>query len=219
MTGRGQQDAPRPCRLVVLVSGGGTTLQAIIDAVEAGELPAEIVSVISSRREAKALARAQKHGIQTSTLRPRDFASPADFDVALSELLGQINPDLLVLAGYLSILGERVIDEFRGRIMNIHPSLLPAFGGKGCFGKYVHEQVLQYGCKISGATVMFVDSSIDTGPIILQECIHVCDDDSVASLSMRIGEVERRLYPEAIRLYAEGRLQLEGRKVRIEPGR
>ena len=209
----------RPCRLAVLVSGSGTTLQALIDAIEADVLPAEVALVISSRRDVLALERARRHGIPAHVLRPRDFANSDEYDAALCSLLEQAQPDLVVLAGYLSILGAKVMAQFDGRIMNIHPSLLPAFGGRGCFGHHVHRQVLDYGCKVSGVTVMFVDSNVDTGPIILQEAVEVKDDDTVESLARRIGEIERRLYPAAVRLFAEGRLRVAGRRVRISEGR
>lgn len=207
--------AVKPCRLAVLVSGSGTTLQALIDAISRGALPAEVAVVISSRRDVKAPERAARHGIPVHILRPKDFASPVQYDSALAALLEEVEPDLVVLAGYLSILGERVMERYRGRIMNIHPSLLPAFGGKGCFGHHVHRQVLEYGCKVSGATVMFVDDNVDTGPIVLQEAVEVKDDDTVESLAARVAEVERRLYPAAVGLFAEGRLSVAGRRVRI----
>ncbi|HSL93524.1 MAG TPA: phosphoribosylglycinamide formyltransferase [Bacillota bacterium] len=208
-----------PCRLAVLVSGSGSTLQALIDSIRTGELPAEIAVVISSRREVAAPDRARRYGIPVHIVRPRDFATPEEYDRDLCSLLEQVRPDLVVLAGYLSILGQQVMKQFGGRIMNIHPSLLPSFGGKGCFGHNVHRQVLEYGCKLSGATVMFVDNTLDTGPIILQEAIEVRDDDTVESLARRVGEVERRLYPVAIRLFAEDRLRVEGRRVCISTRR
>lgn len=205
-----------PLRLAVLVSGGGTTLQAIIDAIASGYLNATISLVISSRREVKALERAQKHGIPVEIVRPRDFEDAAAYDSALAALLERVRPDLLVLAGYLSILGEKTLAAHSGRIMNIHPSLLPSFGGKGFYGRYVHEKVLEYGCKVTGCTVMFVDNHVDTGPIILQEAVPVLEEDSVDSLAIRVSEVEKRLYPKAIKLFGEGRLTINGRRVRVE---
>jgi phosphoribosylglycinamide formyltransferase-1 len=199
----------------VLVSGGGTTLQAIIDAIMDQALPAEIALVVSSRREVMAPERARKHGIPVTILRPRDFITVEEYDSSLCETLLAVRPDLIVLAGYLSILGEKVLASFAGRIMNIHPSLLPAFGGKGCYGQRVHKQVLDYGCKVSGATVMFVDTDVDTGPIILQKAVPVLDTDTVDSLAKRVAEVEWELYPQAIALFAEGRLQSDGRRVKI----
>lgn len=205
-----------PLRLAILVSGGGTTLQAIIDAIDSGYLNARISLVISSRREVKAPERARKHGIPVEIIRPRDFEDAASYDCALAAALEHARPDLLVLAGYLSIIGERTLAAYSGRIMNIHPSLLPSFGGKGFYGRYVHEKVLEYGCKVTGCTVMFVDNQVDTGPIILQEAVPVFEDDTVDSLATRVSEVEKRLYPEAIKLFAEGRLTVNGRRVRVE---
>jgi phosphoribosylglycinamide formyltransferase-1 len=219
MTAGEVPEKPRICRLAVLVSGSGTTLQALLDEILADRLEAEVCVVISSRRDVAAPDRARRHGVPVHIMRPRDFSTPQEHDSALCSLLQQFRPDLLLLAGYLSILGESVMKQFGGRIMNIHPSLLPAFGGKGCFGNHVHRQVLEYGCKVSGATVMFVDESVDTGPIILQEAVAVQDDDTVESLARRVGEVERRIYPKAVQLFASGRLSVEGRRVRILTGR
>jgi len=206
-------------RLAVLVSGSGSTLQNIIESIAEGALLAEIVLVVSSRRDAFALKRAQKHGLPSTLLRPRDFIDAAEFDTALCQILVGLQPDLVVLAGYLAILGPKTLSAFRGRIMNIHPSLLPAFGGHGWYGRHVHSAVIAYGAKVSGATVMYVEEEIDLGPIILQEAVPVYDFDTVESLAARVAEVEKRLYPEAIRLHSEGRLSLEGRRVkRLEEG-
>ncbi len=208
----------QPLRLAVLVSGGGTTLQAIIDAIESGYLNAEIAMVVSSRRDAYAPERARKHNLPVSIIRPRDFPGTGAYDEALCGELLHVKPDLVVLAGYLSILGDKTLQNFGGRIMNIHPSLLPSFGGKGCYGQHVHQQVLAYGCKVSGVTVMFVDDQVDTGPIILQEAVSVDDEDDVEALAYKVSQVERRLYPLAIKLYSEGRLQQDGRRVKVIKG-
>lgn len=202
-----------PLRLAVLVSGGGTTLQGLMDAIDGGKLQAEIAAVISSRSDAYALERAARSSVPTRILRPRDFPSAQAHDTALADTLRQINPDLIVLAGYLAILGDEMLNAFRGRIMNIHPSLLPAFGGRGFYGQRVHRAVLEAGCKITGATVHFVETEVDSGPIILQAAVEVADDDTCATLAARVGELERRLYPMAIQLYAEGRLRQVGRRV------
>ena len=206
---------PKVLRLAVLVSGGGTTLQALMDAEATGELPAEIVLVVSSRREAFALERARRRRIPALVLRPRDFPSARLHDEALVKALTDAHPDLVILAGYLSVVGEATIAAFKGRVMNIHPSLLPAFGGKGLYGRRVHQQVLDYGCKVTGATVMFVEAELDAGPIILQAAVPVHEDDTCDTLAARVGDVERCLYPVAIKLYAEGRLRPVGRKVTI----
>ena len=206
---------PRKCRLAVLVSGGGTTMQSIIDAIESGYLNAEVSMCVSSRRDVQAPERARKHHIPVAIIRPRDFNDAAAYDEALCAQLLEVNTDLIILAGYLSILGPKTMASFAGRIMNIHPSLLPAFGGKGFYGKLVHEKVLDYGCKVSGATVMFVDDQIDTGPIILQQSVDVLDTDTVETLTQKVSQIEKELYPLAIKLYAEGRLRVEGRRVKV----
>lgn len=193
-------------------------MQAIIDAIESGYLNAEISMCVSSRRDVKAPERARKHGIPAVIIRPRDFIDAAAYDEALCAKLLEMKPDLIILAGYLSILGPKTMASFAGRIMNIHPSLLPAFGGKGFYGQRVHEKVLDYGCKVSGATVMFVDDQVDTGPIILQRPIDVLDTDNVETLTQRVSQIEKELYPLAIKLYAEGRLRIEGRRVKIIEG-
>lgn len=202
-------------RLAVLVSGGGSTLQNIIDAVESGALQAEITLVVSSRRDALALERAKRHALPHIVLRPRDYSAASSFDHALCAALEVVRADLVVLAGYLTALGSETVSAFSGRIMNIHPSLLPAFGGHGYYGRHVHAAVLHHGCKVSGATVMFVTPEVDAGPIILQEAVPVLDDDTVETLAKRVAEVEKRLYPLAIKLYGAGRLSLKGRRVHI----
>ena len=204
-----------PLRLAVLVSGGGTTLQGLIDAVDTGLLQAEIVAVVSSRRDAYALLRASGRNIPTLVLRPRDYSRAAEHDAALAKALREINPSLIVLAGYLAALGQDTLEAFKGRIMNVHPSLLPAFGGKGFYGPHVHRAVLAAGCKITGATVHFVEAEFDSGPIILQEAVRVADDDTCDSLAVKVQALERELYPTAIRLFAEGRLCQTGRRVTI----
>lgn len=190
-------------------------MQAIIDSIESGYLNAEISICISSRRDVLAPGRAHSHNIPVAIIRPRDFIDAAAYDEALCAELLEANTDLVILAGYLSILGPKTMANFAGRIMNIHPSLLPAFGGKGFYGKYVHQKVLDYGCKVSGATVMFVDDQVDTGPIILQQAIQVLDTDNVESLTQKVSQIEKQLYPLAIKLYAEGRLIIEGRRVKV----
>jgi len=204
-------------KLAVLVSGGGTNLQAIIDRIEAGELAAEIRVVISSRRTAFALERAQKHGIPSACLRPKDFGSEAEYSGALLACLEEHGVELVVLAGFMSVLGRPVIAAYRNRIMNIHPALIPAFCGPGMYGEHVHGAALAYGVKVSGCTVMFVDEGVDTGPIILQSAVPVYDNDTVETLAARILEQEHLLYPQAIGLYAAGRLQLDGRRVSVLP--
>lgn len=193
-------------------------MQGIIDAIESGYLNAKVVMCVSSRRDVKAPERARRHNIPVATIRPRDFVDATAYDEALCTQLMEVKPDLVILAGYLSIIGPRTMETFAGRIMNIHPSLLPAFGGRGFYGQYVHQKVLDYGCKVSGATVMFVDNQVDTGPIILQRAVEVLDSDTLETLTHRVSQVEKELYPLAIKLYAEKRLRIEGRRVKVVEG-
>jgi len=176
---------------------------------------AEIVLVVSSRRDALALERATRHALPAIVLRPRDYQDVASFDRALCGALDAARVDLVILAGFLAILGSEAVAAYAGRIMNIHPSLLPSFGGRGWYGRRVHDAVLSYGCKVSGATVMFVTPEVDAGPIILQEAVPVLDHDTVETLAERVAGVEKRLYPLAIQLYGAGRLFILGRRVQV----
>lgn len=191
-------------RLCVLVSGNGTTLQAIIDSIDRGELDATVAAVISSRPDAYALTRASRRGIETIAL---DFRKSAQkqYDDMLYEKLVELSPDLICLAGYLRILDARTVRHFIGRIVNTHPALLPSFGGRGMYGDRVHEAVLKSGAHQSGCSVHFVTEGIDTGPVILQVAVPVKKDDTVRELASRVHEVELKAYPEAIRLVLEGK--------------
>ncbi len=206
-------------RLAVLVSGGGTNLQAIIDACAAGQIEAEIALVLSSRSKAFALQRAEKAGIQTVVCSPRHYNNTQQYSRAVSAELDKQEIDLIILAGFMSIFSSEFIAKYRNRIMNTHPSLLPSFGGRGCYGKRVHQQVLDYGVKISGATIMFVSEDIDTGPIILQEAVAVAEDETLESLQQKVLRLEHKLYPQAISLFAADRLQIRGRRVHILPAK
>ncbi|OLD59486.1 MAG: phosphoribosylglycinamide formyltransferase [Armatimonadetes bacterium 13_1_40CM_3_65_7] len=204
-----------PVRIGVLVSGHGTNLQSILDGCARGEIPGRVVVVASTTAKAYALVRARQAAVPAVVLAPRSFPDRQTYDARLAEVLQAHDVDLVCLAGFLRILTPRFVDLFRGRIMNIHPALLPAFGGVGMYGPRVHDAVLASGAKISGCTVHFVDETPDGGPIILQAAVPVHDDDSVDSLAARIAEREHHLYPEAIRLFAGGRLQMNGKRVRI----
>lgn len=204
-------------KLGILVSGGGTNLQAIIDKIQCGYLAGcGIVTVVSSRAGVYALERAKNHGIPTACISRKSFAAMEDYDQALLEHFRQYDVELVVLAGYLSMLGEAFVEAYRNRIINVHPSLIPAFCGKGCYGIAPHQKALEYGVKVTGATVHFVDIEYDSGPIILQKAVEVRDDDTPELLQLRVmQEAEWELLPKAIKLFSEGRLILEDRKVRI----
>ncbi|MGI6030900.1 MAG: phosphoribosylglycinamide formyltransferase [Eubacteriales bacterium] len=204
-------------RIAVLVSGGGTNLQAILDAMDAGKITGgEIVRVIASKPGVYALERAEKHHIPTAVIQRRDFADGADFDQAMLRQLREDRIDLVVLAGYLSILGEQLTREYANRILNIHPALIPSFCGPGAYGLHVHEKALAYGVKVTGATVHFVNEVVDGGAIILQKAVKVEDDDTPESLQKRVMEqAEWELLPRAVDLFCNDRLVITGRQVRI----
>ena len=204
-----------PLKIAVLASGEGTNLQAIIDAIEEGRLKAEIRAVISNNSGSGALRRARKEGLFGLHLSHKQFIAPEEFDQELLKVLGEREVELVCLAGYMKMLSPRVISAYRERILNIHPALLPAFGGKGMFGQRVHQAVIEYGVKLTGVTVHIVDEKYDHGPIVLQRAIPVLENDDAESLSQRVLEVEHKLYPEAIGLFAEARVKVEGRTVRI----
>ena len=202
----------RPLRVAVLVSGRGSNLQAILDATRTRDYPARVVAVISDREAAPALARAADHGVPALFLNPKDFTDAAAYDGALVAALREREVELVCLAGFMRILGPPIVRAFAGRILNVHPSLLPAFPGLRA-----QRQALAYGVKVAGATIHVVDEGVDTGPIVLQAAVPVRADDTEASLAARILVEEHRLYPEAIRLFAEGRVTIEGRTVVVAP--
>ncbi len=199
-----------PLRLGVLASGRGTNLQAIIDAIERGTLPARLAVVVSDRAAAAALERARTHGAPGVFADPKDHGDRAAYDQALLRLLAAHRVELVCLAGFMRILGPGFVRSLAGRVMNIHPSLLPAFPGLAA-----QRQALEYGVKVTGATVHFVDEGVDTGPIIVQDAVPVLPADTEETLVTRILEIEHRLYPEAIRLFAAGRLTIVGRRVLV----
>lgn len=205
-------------KLGILVSGGGTNLQAVIDAIESGYIQnCKINTIVSSRSGVYSLERAKKHGIPSTVISRKDYGSATDYDDALVGHFTGSDVDLVVMAGFLSILGERFIKKYKGRIINIHPSLIPSFCGKGYYGIIPHQKALEYGVKVTGATVHFVELEADTGPIILQKAVEISQDDTPESLQKKVmEEVEWKILPQAVKLFAEGRLKIEGRKVRIE---
>jgi phosphoribosylglycinamide formyltransferase-1 len=198
------------CRLGVLVSGSGTNFQAIIDRIERGELPAKIACVISNKADAYALVRAEKHGIPAIVHENGHFPERRLYDAATVEILRSHNVDLVILAGFMRIVTHVMVDAFPNAIINIHPALLPSFPGL-----HAQQQALDYGVRFSGCTVHFVDCGTDTGPIILQTVVPVEQNDTEESLSARIQKAEHNTFAEAIRLYSEGKMCVEGRKVLI----
>ncbi len=199
----------RKVRIAVLVSGGGTNLQTLIDAAEKGDINGEIAAVISDNENAYALERARKHGIKAIYINRKQLAEKLIIE------LQKLDIELVVLAGFLSILDRKLVKAYEGRIINIHPSLIPSFCGKGFYGERVHKAALEYGVKVSGATVHFVDEGTDSGPIIFQEAVPVYFEDTSETLAARVLQVEHRLLPAAVGLFCEGRLRIEGRKVKI----
>lgn len=205
------QGEPLP-RIAVLASGRGTNLQAIIDAVSAGELAADITCVLSDRPGAMALERAERHGIPARCIDYRGMGDPPRYESELASALEALAPDLIVLSGYMRILPPRIVRRYPLRIINIHPSLLPAFPGL-----HPHAQALAYGVKVSGCTVHFVDEGVDSGPIIAQTAVPVYDDDTEDTLAQRILQEEHRLYPQVIAKVLAGTLEVAARRVRIQP--
>lgn len=204
-------------KLVVCVSGGGTNLQAILDAIDSGKIrDTRVEAVISNNAGAYALERARLHGIEGICLSPKSFESRAQFNEALTEKLRELAPDLIVLAGFLVAIPETLIEAFPNRIINIHPSLIPSFCGVGFYGLHVHEGVLARGVKVTGATVHFVDSGMDTGPILLQKAVEVRQGDTPEILQRRVmEEAEWQILPQAIDLIAQGRVRVEEGKAVI----
>lgn len=202
-----------PVRTAVLLSGSGRTLLNFVDRIERGELDARIEVVISSRPGVKGIERAASAGIETFVVPRKEFDDSMTFSAAINEILAGYDIELIVLAGFLSLYHAPA--HLKDKIMNIHPALIPAFCGDKMYGHHVHEAVLEYGAKVSGCTVHFADDEYDTGPVIIQQAAPVLEDDTPDSLAARIFEIECDIYPKAIQLFAEGRLRIEGRRVRI----
>ena len=201
-------------KIGVLISGGGTNLQSLIDIIKKGYIKGSIKLIISNKEDAYGLERGREADIESIFINPALY-NREDYDKKLIEEFKKRDIDLIVLAGYLRILSKNFVTEYREKIINIHPSLIPSFCGKNYYGQRVHRAVLEYGCKITGATVHFVDENADTGPIILQEPVRVYDDDTIESLQKRVLEAEHKIFPEAVRLYCDGKLKIEGRQVKI----
>ena len=192
--------------IAVCVSGGGTDLQSIIDACEAGKINGQIRLVISNRKKAYGLERARLHGIQAEWIKDED---------EILKRFEEAKIDVVVLAGYLAIFGDKLIEQYKNRIINIHPSLIPSFCGPGFYGMHVHEAVFKRGVKVSGATVHFVTGEVDGGPIILQRAVDISDLETPEDIQARVLEIEHEILPEAVALYCEGRVSVENERVKI----
>jgi phosphoribosylglycinamide formyltransferase-1 len=201
-------------RIAVLLSGRGTTFERLVAERAKGALDVEFTAVISSKPEAPGLERARRHGITAHVVSRKEHREERAFNDALHAVLAKDPPELLVLAGFLSRIELR---GYNGRAMNTHPALIPAFCGQGFYGERVHRAVLDYGAKVTGATIHYCDEQYDSGPIILQQAIDVRENDTPATLAERVAAVEYELYPRAVQLHAEGRLSIVGRRVRIRP--
>jgi phosphoribosylglycinamide formyltransferase 1 len=204
-----------PLRVAILASGRGSNLQSIIDGIEAGQVQARIVAVISNKKDAVALERARKHGLTDIFVDPKPFAGRPDsreaYDRSLLEILQQHNVELVLLAGYMKIVTVVLVSAYANRMMNIHPSLLPSFPGLD-----VQKKAIDWGCKLAGCTVHFVTEGVDEGPIIIQAAVPILDDDTPDTLAARILVQEHKIYPRAMQLFAEGRLRVDGRRVLID---
>ncbi len=207
----------QPIRLGCLISGGGTTLQNLLDKIGAGKLSAEIAVVIASSQDCGGIQKAKEAGLATAVISRGQFPDTESFSDAIFDVLRSHRVELVTLAGFLSLI--RIPEDFSGRVMNIHPSLIPAFCGKGYFGHKVHEAVLQRGVKITGCTVHFADNEYDHGPIVLQRAVPVMDGDTPDLLAARVFKAECEAYPAAIRLFAANRLKIVGRRVVTAPER
>ncbi len=201
---------PPVTNIAVLASGRGSNLQAIIDSIGSSSLDAQIKVVISDVGDAYALERARKHGIEAFFINPKKFSSRELFEKEILRVLRKHDTELVLLAGYMRVVGRTLLDAYKNRMLNIHPALLPAFPGI-----HAQKQAFDHGVKVAGCTVHFVDDTLDGGPIIMQRCVEVAEDDTSETLADRILEQEHKIYPEAVKLFVENRLRIEGRKVKI----
>ncbi|MFC1848775.1 phosphoribosylglycinamide formyltransferase [candidate division CSSED10-310 bacterium] len=205
-----------PYRIAVLLSGGGTNLQAIIDSIELGKLPVSLAFVASNKAKAYGLERARKHAIPAYHISAKTHGSQHGAEQEIYRLIQEHQVHLLCLAGYLKKLSPFLITKMRHRIINIHPGILPFLGGKGLYGHHVHQRVIELGMKISGVTIHLVDEEYDHGPIIAQEGVAVADNDDADSLAERVLKVEHKLYPQVINYFAQGKIRLEARRIYID---
>lgn len=204
-----------PIRIAFLLSGSGSTLENLFRHLDMGTVKGEVVVVLSDKPGVRGLDRARARGVPAQVVERRAYRDGAAFDAAVETAIRPYAPDLVVMGGFLSL--WHVPADWQGRVLNVHPSLLPAFGGKGCYGERVHRAVLDAGVKVTGCTVHFVDDEFDHGPIVAQAAVVVEDEDTPDTLAHRVQEAERRLFPACIRLFAEGRLRIDGRRVRVLP--
>lgn len=196
-------------KIGALVSGGGTNLQAIMDAIDKGGINAQVTAVVSNKAGAYALERASSRNIETAVISKKDYSSAEEYELCLAKFFKDRDIDLIVLAGFMVILGPAFVNEFENRIINIHPALIPSFCGEGYYGLHVHEAALKAGVKVTGATVHFVTAECDAGPIILQKAVDIKDDDTPETLQRRVMEqAEWVIYPEAVKLFADGKLEI-----------
>jgi len=199
-----------------MISGGGSNMQSLMDAINEGKIPAKIVGVVASNEKAYGVARAEQAGIPVKVITRKAFESMSAFTAANFSAIESFSPDGIVLAGYLAMIGPEIISQYANRIINIHPSLIPSFCGKGFYGKKVHQGVLDYGTKLSGATTHFVDEGADTGPVIMQASVPVQDDDTVETLAARVLEIEHQILVKTVKAFCEERIEVVGRKVTIK---
>jgi phosphoribosylglycinamide formyltransferase-1 len=204
-----------PIRLAVCVSGGGTSLQNLLDRISGGTLDAEVVQVVASRPNIGAIARAEAAGVPVAVAGPASKSSPAEYTAMVFDPIRTSRAELVVFAGFLALVD--IPPDYEERVINIHPALIPSFCGKGYYGQRVHQAAIDYGVKVSGCTIHFADDTYDTGPIILQRSVPVLETDDAHALAARVFEAECQALPEAIALFAAGRLQIEGRRVRVLP--
>jgi phosphoribosylglycinamide formyltransferase-1 len=202
-------------RIAIFASGGGTNLQAVMDACREGAIPGDVALVIYNRKQAYAKVRAEEAGIPTRYINKLMFETPGEKDAAILDALREYGIDIIVLAGYLDIMGPSVVAAYRHRIVNTHPALIPMFCGMGYYGERVHQAAIDYGVKVSGCTIHLVDEGTDTGPILLQEAVPVLPGDDAKTLAARILPVEHRLLPRAVALLCEDRVRVEGRRAYI----
>ncbi|KPK95020.1 hypothetical protein AMJ80_05225 [bacterium SM23_31] len=213
---RGQQQKNPPLRLAVFASGTGSNFRAIVDSIEDGKLNAVVVGLISNNPDAGAIVFAESKQIPCEIVNKKRYPDESEHDAKILNILEQWKTNFIILAGYMKMINPLIVEKYKNRILNIHPALLPSFGGKGMYGLHVHEAVIEYGVKFSGVTVHIVNNEYDAGPVVLQRVVPVLDDDTPQSLQQRILKEEHIIYTEAIQLFAENRITVSGRRVFVQ---